>query len=308
MLQLLLSSVASSAIQEGPPPAISGTNWRIAVVETHFSEFGSPGNCALAEVEMRESIGGADTCTGGTASAASGVASRAFDNNGSTIWNPSGSAPFILQYAHSVERTITEIAITTRSDNYQSDNPIEFVLQTNDGSVVDVATFKTGPWGPGETRVFPVSGYVEEPREFIRLQPTGCHGGAGARFSLSGVEFRTTSGGANIATGGHPFCYGWQLSSTNSPDKAFDGVASTRFAAINTGNFDRAYIGYHLTSPIADQVMEVAFTCTDETYGPAEAPTGFHVQYGSGHVWTTLWTVTDIPAWTRGETRIFTKP
>lgn len=281
-------------------------NWRIIVDKTAYSEFITVNNASIAEIEMRLTPGGADQCSGGDAFSPSGTPANAFDNNSSNIWNPSGSLPFPLQYRFTSQKDIVEIAITGRNDFFIGDGPTEFRIATADGPLSVIKTIKTGPWGPGETRLFDVNGHIDAPKKFIRLRPTGVHGGSGARFSCTKVEFRTSFGGSDIATGGTAFARDY--SDTNFPANAFDSTLSTRYAARLVGDYPNNYIGYHLNSEIADTVVQVALTATNETFGPSEAPTGFHVEYGVGNNWTNIWTESGITSWTAGQTKIFTKP
>lgn len=283
-------------------------NWRISVEANAFSEFTVPAGVAIAEIEMRTVAGGSDECSGGVSSGSGsgGTTSNAFDNNLGTIWNPSGTLPIVIQYSFPLSRNIIEFSLTARNDTFIGDTPTVFKLQRKDGLTNDIMTFKTGPWGPGETRIFNINNYVEEPAKFIRLRPTGIHGNSSFRFSLSRIEFRTSLGGSTICVGGVAFAR--DFSSGTSPANAFDSTLSSRYAARLTGGHPNNYIGYHLTSAIADQVIQIAYTATNETFGPSESPTGFHVEYGVGNVWTNLWTESGIPAWTAGETRLFNKP
>jgi hypothetical protein len=288
----------------------TGIGYQLSISRTGYSEFETVTSSGLAEVEMRLTPGGADQCSGGVALANSGTPGNAFDNNTSTLWTPSATAlPHTLLYQFAASRNIREIAITSRGDNFLGDGPTEFKLQSKDGPTVDLFTFRTGPWGRGETRVFNRDTYVEQPGRFIRIRPTGVHGGASARFSCAKLEFRTSIGGPDICTGGTAFARDY--SDANFPENAFDGTLGSRYSQRLVGNFGatpRNYLGYHLTSEIGQNVVQVALTCTNETFGPSEAPTGFRVEYGIGNVWTLLWQESSIPAWTAGETRVFTKP
>lgn len=297
---------AETRVYSRNTPLPFNRHWRIVVDKTGFSEFDSVVNTSLSEVEMRIVAGGADRCVGGVANSFAGSAANAFDNDNATIWNPSMVPPFPIQYSFAASENIIELALRSRGDNFMGDAPTEFTLQRRDGPTANVRTFRTGPWGRGEQRIFNVNTYVEEPERFVRIRPLGVHGGAGSRFSCAAVEFRTSVGGPNIATGGTPFARDHEGS--NFSANAFDGNLSTRYAANLVGQFPKNYIGYHLPTPIGDEVVQVAITCTNETFGPNEAPTGFRVEYGIGNVWTLLWEETGIPAWTQGQTRVFTKP
>jgi hypothetical protein len=60
--------------------------WRLNITENN----GEPAFLAISEVEMRATVGGADQCSGGTATASTsggGAAANAFDNSASTRWS-----------------------------------------------------------------------------------------------------------------------------------------------------------------------------------------------------------------------------
>jgi len=77
---------------------------------------GSGGGVAIAEVEMRAAVGGADQCTGGTpggVTTSGNPASNAFDNSTSTLWHHGsafGGQRLSYEFAAPVE--IVEMAIT----------------------------------------------------------------------------------------------------------------------------------------------------------------------------------------------------
>lgn len=77
---------------------------------------GSGNGVGIAEVEMRASTGGADQCTGGTASGASSfglVAGNAFDDNDATIWHnaATGGNAVRLSYDFNSPTTVVEIFV-----------------------------------------------------------------------------------------------------------------------------------------------------------------------------------------------------
>jgi hypothetical protein len=75
--------------------------------------------CALAEIEMRASLGGADQCAGGTPTATTTfggqVASLAFDNNSATYWAATAKyGGMTYQFAAPV--TVAQLSLTARND------------------------------------------------------------------------------------------------------------------------------------------------------------------------------------------------
>ena len=104
--------------------------WRIYITR---STSGADNLISLYEVEMRGAIGGADQCTGGTASAAHATASAGnlFDNNTGTYWvNGGPSADTWLKYDFSGgDVDVREIQLLPR---YSSQSPEDFKLQYSD--------------------------------------------------------------------------------------------------------------------------------------------------------------------------------
>lgn len=90
----------------------------------------------IYEVEMRATIGGADQCTGGTATSSSGTAANAFDNNGTSNCSFNAGEGW-LQYAFASPVSVAEVTLYHGSS--LAYHPAEMWLQaSNDG-----VTFKT---------------------------------------------------------------------------------------------------------------------------------------------------------------------
>lgn len=123
----------------------------------------SHSNVAIAEVELRASVGGVDetTNTGGTATASGNIgagyeASKAVDDNNATMWNcafTAGSSWWAFELNSSID--LVEYSITSRS-SYLDDTPTEWKLQYWNGSawVTLIEQFTSADWGSNEKRVF----------------------------------------------------------------------------------------------------------------------------------------------------------
>lgn len=132
--------------------------WRIYVTEGVAST-----NTSIAEVEMRATTGGADQCTGGTATANEelGVdytAAKAFDNDNATIWHTSTSVlPNWIAYQFASPVEVEEVAITSRNEANSSTAPEDFSIQySDDGTNWTTYWSVTGQigWSANEQRVF----------------------------------------------------------------------------------------------------------------------------------------------------------
>lgn len=119
---------------------------------------------ALPEIQMRDAIGGAQKCTGGTASASTtqstNTPANAVDGNLSSIWRANAAPVQWWQYQFPVAVDIVEIAISTGTGptGYQ-EAPTNFDLQwSDDGTSWTTAASFTGigVWPSNETRIFRV--------------------------------------------------------------------------------------------------------------------------------------------------------
>lgn len=299
-----IAGFTSSATSSAP----SATNWRINITAN-----GGTGNYSIAELEMRSSAGGADQCTGGTASASStlstNVASNAFANDGTTTYwvssNTVGSQ--WLEYDFASPQTIVEIAMTSRSDLSSTktaimlDTPQAFDVQYYNGSTwVTYWSVTTGPFGVGETRVINMTDASPD-KKFWRVRITATQ--AGSQPSMEKLELRTVSGGSNVATGGTPIA-STILDTPYVASNCFDGNSSTFWVS---ANFAAAqWIGYELTS--SQEIVEIVVRNRPDGFGVNESLKDFSIQYWSGGTWTDAWSYTGQAAWSAGETRTFTKP
>jgi len=90
---------------------------------------------SVAEIELRESVGGSDQTGAGTASASSayyGAAALAVDNNTSTAWETTATVPAWWKYDFGigVEKSLTELSITPSATFDRS--PSEFSVEWSD--------------------------------------------------------------------------------------------------------------------------------------------------------------------------------
>jgi hypothetical protein len=282
----------------------SSSRWRLNVTALHVDS-GGTGATVLAEVEMRATAGGADECSGGTATASNGTPTGAFADDGTTTtWAAgTGSLPQWIEYDFGTPKTIVEVAITTRSGNVFRDAPATIQVQYYDGATWQTEwTITTGPWGAGETRVFTKTDAAEDRRvwgvKITAHQST-------AVGSCTELELRTSPGGANVATGGAPIAENANNSTTRMPASAFDGSSTTFWIGLSGAP---TWLGYALAKGSTVDIVEVVFRCRNDAFGPAEAPLDMSFGYWTGNVFTTVWSVSGEPAWTAGETRTYTKP
>lgn len=118
---------------------------------------------ALAEIEMRATNGGADQCSGGTASASSAnttdIAANAFDNSATTLWatvHGVVAARIAYQFPSAVE--VAQYTIQARP-NFLAHSPKAWALEYSDDGVtwtpIETREGYTS-WTAGEIKVFTV--------------------------------------------------------------------------------------------------------------------------------------------------------
>ncbi len=138
---------------------------------------------------------------------------------------------------------------------------------------------------------------------FWRINVT-LNNGAGSNWSVAGVQFRNSAGGANVATGGSAAAQ--TTLGAFVAGNAFDSNSSTLYAAtLSTG-----WLRYDFGSGVSHEVVEVVITNrVDGLY--SDEMRNFDVQWSDTGIdgsWTTAWSVTGQTGWALGESRVFTAP
>lgn len=116
----------------GAAPPATYTFWSVQVVEP---QGGVSTICSIGELEMRATVGGADQCMGGTATASSVFmpydAPSAFDNNTLTRWASQPSQPSRITYQFPAPVSVSQLLIQAPdAGNYASSQMIKsFNLQ-----------------------------------------------------------------------------------------------------------------------------------------------------------------------------------
>jgi hypothetical protein len=289
-------SGTATGISPIPPQS---TQWRVYCTATQVA--GSW--FSLAEIEMRASVGGADQCTGGTASASgtgnSNGPANGFDNSNATIWQSgNGTMPQWIQYTFASLVSVEELML--RSTSSAGDSPKDFQLQYFDGAAWQTYMTVTGTlWNASQSRTFPAPGNKVATDNW-RLNVTAVQN-SGSFASIAEIALRSTSGGANQATGGTAFAQSVNTSQGTIAG-AFDGNNATKWQASN-GTLPQ-WIGYALTSDLS--IVEVAITAPATNVG--DTPTAITVQRHNGSTWEDVWNFTTPATWTANEQRVFTKP
>lgn len=154
------------------PPSYTGSKygahkyWRIVMFGV--GTVATNNAYGMAELQMRATSGGANQCTGGTASAGETFSSfnpaNAFDGNTSTIWGSTGKGlSNWLEYAFASPVVVGAVAITARNDGSgYGQTPTDFAVQFSDDNTNWNTAWHvlTGNWTLGEQRVFTDPDYV----------------------------------------------------------------------------------------------------------------------------------------------------
>jgi hypothetical protein len=117
------------------------------------------GSFELNEVEMHDVFGGTDLCTGGTASASSGTAANAFDNNTATLWTAGNNTAYAqsinYDFGVGVSKDVIEVVLGIGTNNGRA--PTSFKVQySDDNSKWATAWTVEGisAWSANTTRTF----------------------------------------------------------------------------------------------------------------------------------------------------------
>jgi hypothetical protein len=285
-----------------PPTPPTSTKWRINCTATQSSTAW----LSINEMEMRGSVGGADQCNGGTAtaSAQSGSApvGNAFNNNtGSRYQSGTSTKPIWVQYEFPSAVSVAEVAIFCGS---ATDGPKNFTIQYWDGAAwVTVYTGTNIFWENNSWRYF----QTEDPLAFygdVRLVFTAVQGGGTTRWPrVAEIEMRASAGGADQCSGGAG--YG-SSTSANAPAAGFDNSATEWLAGLRVSQ--SPWLAYRFAGASPD-IHEVALTATSQAGdGINDTPTSVTVQRHDGTAWQDLWSFTTPATWVAGEQRVFTDP
>jgi hypothetical protein len=261
----------------------------------------------IRELEFRESIGGADNTSGGTASASSetafglGPASAAFNNTGSDNWQShnSQSLPQWIKYDYGSgnAKDNVEMRITCGSPTL---HPVSWDLQYSDDNSNWTTLFsqenETGWANAGDQKTFSSgdSPTANGANTFWRVRVTDSESGSATQIAR--LQLREIGGGSDVCTGGKAFA----STATNHPaDNAFDGLSSTGW---NPSTGKVGWVGYRFSSE--KTIVQIAISAPESPF-QASAPKDFVLEYWDGSAYQTALTVTGQTGWTSGETRYF---
>lgn len=121
--------------------------------------------------------------------------------------------------------------------------------------------------------------------------------------NVAEIELRATVGGSDQTGSGTAAASSVDSASFNA-DKAFDNSAST-FWSSDGGAALPQWISYDFGA--ATTVLEVSIQAGNDATRATRAPRDFQIQYSSDNsTWLTAATLTDVPAWSASQSRLFT--
>lgn len=270
--------------------------WRIQMLEDLGSSY------QIAEVELHDTYGGADLCTGGTASASNevnGAASNAVDNSGATHWRTNSVVlPQWWQYDFGVgiTKAICEVSLQGGAASASIRSPARIEVQySDDGSAwTNAWQARARVWTNGEVKVF------KRPTVSLRINVSSNDGaGAGSAHQVAELEFLVAT--VDQATGGTANVHG--IGDVEAA-LAFDDSNATVWS--NVSMAAPYWLRYDFTQnpPFVLEQVSIVVGASSLT----RAPKDFTIEQSDdgGYTWNVLKTVTGQTAWGVNEKRTFT--
>ena len=280
--------------------------WRIVALGNQWD------SCWLAEIEMAQTAAGADECTGGTPTdyGSTGTIANLFDNNTGTsyqtgAYNVGTTRP---GYVFASALQIAEVRLTADATRGAA-APTAFAIQASLDAGVTWNTYGLhithGLFANGEQKSFAVDPTPIPTglgRTNARAWRVNVSNNNGASWTQIGeLRMATSAGGADICTGGAPYCNGTlsHVFADRSPAAAFDNNTATGAQSNATNNMKLGYV-----FPGAQDIYEVRMTIsTLDTNG---GPLDFTVEYTEDFVnWTVANTFTGVTGWSAGTYKTF---
>lgn len=284
-----------------------GSIWRIRIDQCQSGNY-----AALGEVEMHDTVGGGDLCSGGTPACDAYYqtgyeADKAFDNNNSTMWNSGGgSLPHWIQYSFSGTTHLVEVVLRARHDGWLENSPKAFavVVSHDDGLTwCQVASFTNlSAWSLGEARTF---GFTEpdppqtDPHRYWRLYITEFES---QYVSIAKLALHGTVGGADL-TGSGTGTGSSQYDGNYAPSYAFDNLANTCWHCANGASAPQ-WLQYDFGAGNAYNIPEIVITARDNQGN--QGPKAFDWQWSDdGSAWHTVFSKGGQTGWVAGSLRTY---
>lgn len=301
----------------GGPSGPSSTQWRVLALNSLDPDF-----ISIQEIEMAETVSGANACTGGTASAGANrtsfPASEAFDGDKTSTahgWSVDKSTDvdqrdWWIQYTFPAAVSIAELRMWARNDQYSYHMPLTFLLQYFDGSnwVTHFSVIGENVWQVAETRTFTADSDNRATGAARYWRVVGADSGNGVYMHIAELEMRTSVGGSDITSTSNA------ISGNNrtgfEDTKAFDNTVSGNNSwgiQFSTMPVEERWVGQDFGT--AQEIVEIDVSARADG-SPTQAPYSMIVESSTDLVtWNHRWLIEDNSAtWTSSESRTFTDP
>jgi hypothetical protein len=265
--------------------------------------------CAIAEVELRASLGGADETGSGTASAliSDGGAppANAVDNDTGTNWGTSFLGPMPVWWKYDFgagnDKDIVEVAL--RCPTQPQWTPRDFLIEYSDDDSAWSPLYTIENYTNWDTSGFKLfnedyrwsnAGHKEVWRILMTSEP------AGGTIQLREVEFRTGLGGADATGTGISFAT--SFADTTAPHHGADAAFDNGITPWSQWEFSDTptWIGYRFPSSV--DILQISLTIDFYT---ERGPTDFDIQYWDGADWVTWYSLTGVTWTSQYQTQLF---
>ena len=243
------------------------------------------------EIQLRESIGGAQAAIGGAAAAsttASGSPAAAFDGLVNAGWLASVKPSWIgYDYGFgNPYKKIVEVALYPYASGVEG-SIADFQLQYQEATGNWVTAFSvvdmTGWSSSAQVKTYSANSPAIVAKRCYRINVTAANGDS--YVVMNKLAMRTTTGGGDICIGGQGIASS-QVDFTYQPNNLYDASATTYWGKY-LGNGPQ-WAGYEFSSPV--DVAEIAITTATVTQGPKN----FTWEYWDGTTWQVLQTFTNV--------------
>ena len=294
----------AASVADNLTVAIPSTTWRFQFARND----GDANYLSVREVELRGSVGGADQCSGGTASASteySGTyaASTAFDNDTGTKWIPTvNHASGWLQYIFGSGLVdVAQYSIDPDTDYDRAPN--SWMLERYDVSLsdwvpVDARINETG-WSGARTyeSSAPASGTLWR----LNISAVGT---TATLAVIQEMEMRESVGGADVCTVANGFAYANTVYDDNfwsySAQRAFDGTSV--IWASQTLIPAKLYYCFSSEKDIAQYTIQAR----NDGGNIDSSPKAWTLEKWTGSAWEVVDTQSDQTGWSHDEVRTYT--
>lgn len=283
---------------------MASDTWRFEIAHND----GDASYIGIEEIELRATVGGADQCSGGTASASSEynatyAAAKAFDDSIGTRWVTAGGQIWAhIQYLFGSSVTVAEYSIIPDSTDYPR-APKSFILEYYDGS----------DWIPADTRYAETSWSGEREytvtapsdKEIYRLRVTETNGSAYVVFQE--LEMKESLGGADVCilvTNGFAYASSVYINDyTYRAGELFDGANSNWMSKSTSSDDTNPFVAFCFSS--VKNIIQYTVMARVSPGDLTTTPKAWSFEKWNGSAWEVLDTQSGQISWSHDEVRTY---